>query len=234
MVIGETSWRTKGATGKELSLGLAPVPDEPADGPGRSAYLHVLARLQGLLGSSPVPMLVIAGACRGPAASRVAEGLEAAARTSGLRTMVAELKSMAPHPILTLKRPAGEPQPRTAIAVADATAGAALELSASGLPALVERWFAHIGGSLDLLLIEAPPLDFSLSGALLAKAGDGLVIAVEEGVTPGPALSQAADLARASGCQVLGLVMSGARRRMPAWLRRLFGVSPRRGRPASA
>jgi hypothetical protein len=237
MAIGETL-RRETAVGVDVERERAAGLDEPSPGPRLAAYLHALARLQGLLGRSPVPLVVVAGACRGPAAARVAEGLEEAARASGLRTMLAELESLVPHPVLKLKRPvvrgdAGELPPRTAMALADPSPGTALALDARAMPALVERWFARVGGSLDLVLVEAPPLDLSLSGALLAKAGDGLVIAFDGGVTPGESLGRAADLARAAGCPMLGLVMSGGGRGWPAWLSRLLGPPARRPRQAA-
>ncbi len=221
----------------------SPAPrGSPLTASQRTAYLQLLARLQSRLGQGPVPMLVIAGASRGPAASRVARGLEQAARSSGLRTIVTELGGVASRPTLSLKSPgsrglpgagsAGDPigaaPPGSALALADDDCSEApLEL-AGALPALIERWFAHASGSLDLVLIEAPSLDSSLAGALLAKACDGLVIAVEEAVTPGQSLCQAVDLARATGCPLLGLVMSGTRRRLPAWRRRFAAAKAER------
>jgi hypothetical protein len=236
-MIGEAPRRER-AVEVDLASEPSAAPGEPSSDLRLGAYLHALARLQGLLGRSPVPLVVVTGACRGPATARVAEGLEEAARTSGLRTMLAELESLVPHPVLKLKRPvvrgdAGELPPRSAMVLADPSPGTALELDARAMPALVERWFARVGGSLDLVLVEAPPLDLSLSGALLAKAGDGLVIAFEGGVTPGESLGRAADLARAAGCPVLGLVMSGGGRGWPAWLSRLLGPPARRPRQAA-
>ncbi len=236
MAIGETLRRER-TVGAGMAREGAAAPGGPVPASHLGAYLRVLARLQGLLGRSPVPLLVVAGACHGPAAARVAEGIEEAARTSGLRTMLAGLESMAPHPVLTLKRPAppegaGELPARGAIAIADQAPSAALALDARAMPALVERWFARLGESLDLVLVEAPPLELSLSGALLAKAGDGLVIAFQGGVTTGESLCRAVDVARAVGAPVLGLVMSDARRGLPAWLSRLVGAPRRSGRTA--
>lgn len=112
---------------------------------------------------------------------------------------------------------------------------AKLELRGGGgaLPSLFERWSERAGaGGVDLVLIETPPLDQSFAATLLAKACDGLVIAVESAVTSAESLQSAVDLAQAAGCNVLGLVISGARPALPSWMRRLLAATRLRPRPA--
>jgi hypothetical protein len=93
------------------------------------------------------------------------------------------------------------------------------------------RWFEQSSGGVDFIAIAAPPLDSSVEAALLARACDGLVIVVESEVTPRESLHRAVRLARASGCRLLGLVMSEPKARLPSWWRRLISASTYRGRP---
>ena len=95
--------------------------------------------------------------------------------------------------------------------------------SASGL----SRWFEHPGGSIDFILVEAPPLDTAADAALLARAGDGLVLVVESAVTPRDSLRRAIRVAEASGCRILGLVMSEPHHPLPTWLSRLLSGTSR-------
>jgi hypothetical protein len=103
----------------------------------------------------------------------------------------------------------------------------ALEPVAEG--STLTRWFEQSGGGVDFIVIAAPPLDTSVEAALLARACDGLVIVVESEVTPRESLQRSVRLARASGCRLLGLVMSEPKPRLPSWWRRLISASTYRG-----
>ena len=95
--------------------------------------------------------------------------------------------------------------------------------SISGL----SRWFEQPGGSIDFILVEAPPLDTAADAALLARACDGLVLVVESAVTPRDSLRRAIRIAEASGCRVLGLAMSEPQHSLPTWLSRLLSGTSR-------
>jgi len=112
---------------------------------------------------------------------------------------------------------------------AAASPGAVESFRAGGSASGLSRWFEHPGGSVDFILVEAPPLDGAADAALLARACDGLVLVVESAVTPRDSLRRAIRIAEASGCRVLGLVVSEPRHTLPNWLRRLVsGTSPGR------
>ena len=108
------------------------------------------------------------------------------------------------------------------------SSGTALTAPAVGGAGELERWFDRTG-SVDFILVEAPPLDSAADAALLARACDGLMLVVQSEVTPRDSLRRSIRLAEASGCRVLGLVMSEPREALPGWIRRLVrGVSPDR------
>ena len=123
---------------------------------------------------------------------------------------------------------AGAGSPASA-SLAPASPGALESFRAGGSASGLSRWFEHPGGSVDFILVEAPPLDGAADAALLARACDGLVLVVESAVTPRDSLRRAMRVAEASGCRVLGLVMSEPHHTLPNWLRRLVsGTSPGR------
>ena len=86
----------------------------------------------------------------------------------------------------------------------------------------VESWIGRVASGVELVILEAPPLDESIDAALLSSASDGLVIVAEPEVTERATLQAAAERARAAGCHTLGVVLSGRRQHMPAWLRRFM------------
>jgi hypothetical protein len=138
---------------------------------------------------------------------------------------------------------AGEPGPAAAaggasrVAEAAAPGGAAGSQAATALEprpagaAGIERWFEEGSGGVDFILVEAPPLDTTADAALLARACDGLVLVVESGVTSRESLLRAVRIAEASGCRLLGLVMSEPRQGLPDWVRRLVSGTSGRSFP---
>jgi hypothetical protein len=124
---------------------------------------------------------------------------------------------------------AGAAEASTSDAPAQAqSSGTALTAPPVGGAGELERWFERTG-SVDFILVEAPPLDSAADAALLARACDGLMLVVQSEVTPRDSLRRSIRLAEASGCRVLGLVMSEPREALPGWIRRLVrGVSPDR------
>lgn len=98
-----------------------------------------------------------------------------------------------------------------------------VDLNGSAAPGELSAWLDGAAVDSDLVLLEAPPLADSIDAALLACACDGLVIVADAEVTPRSALQVAAERAQVAGCRTLGVVMNGAKERMPSWMRRLFG-----------
>jgi hypothetical protein len=104
-----------------------------------------------------------------------------------------------------------------------ATTAHAVDLDAGLTPDALGAWIDRVAPHSDLVIVTGPPLATSIDAALLACACDGLVIVAESEVTERAALQVAAERARIAGCKTLGVVMHGAKDRMPGWLRRLMG-----------
>jgi hypothetical protein len=124
--------------------------------------------------------------------------------------------------VATLSRTA---QGSTLLPADGASGGAALavDLDAGSSPQALTAWVERTAPGSDLVILTGPPLATSIDAALLACACDGLVIVAESEVTERAALQVAAERARIAGCKTLGVVMYGAKDRVPGWLRRLMG-----------
>jgi len=155
-------------------------------------------------------MVVFCGASSAEAVSVLANALAAHAERSGMRTFVATL---------------GRTAQGTAVVPAAGPIGPALavDLDAGSSPQALSSWVEDLAPESDLVIFTGPPLANSIDAALLACACAGLVIVAESEVTERAALQVAAERARIAGCKTLGVVMHGAKDRVPGWLRRLMG-----------
>lgn len=155
-------------------------------------------------------IVVFSGASTAEAVTFLADALATHAERSGMRTFVGTLGRTSQGPALL--PPNGS------------TAGAlSVDLDAGSSPQAVTGWVESIAPGSDLAILTGPPLATSIDAALLACACDGLVIVAESEVTDRAALQVAAERARIAGCKTLGVVMYGAKNRVPGWLRRLIG-----------
>lgn len=177
----------------------------PALGEHPMEYANLLDSLRAIVHDRAVPAVVIAGASAGGAVPKVVRGLAAQARRTGLRLLVAEL---------------GKTAGRSSLRPRDAAAPA-LDPLDGALPG-VRSWLERAAGGHDLVLVEAPPLDGSVEAALLGRTCDGLLLVVENGVTPTESLAKSVELAGAAGCRLLGVVMTGAKPWLSPWIRRLI------------
>ena len=86
----------------------------------------------------------------------------------------------------------------------------------------LDQWLEEASLHHDLILVEGPSLDQSLEAAFLGSQCDGVLLAAEVDRTHRAALSLAAERAAASGCRVLGVVLTETKRWLPRWLDRLL------------
>lgn len=186
------------------------------------AYAAVLDEMRALTHQSPVPRVVIAGVSTAESVRPVFAGIEARAQQRGLRLLTAELVVARGHRLLRRKA-AGADRGTTP---GNAVEGWAIEITGTPEPESLRDWLDEAAAGYDLVVIEAPPVLASVEAALLGKACDGLVMVVEQLVTSRRALRQATERAKASGCNLLGLLVVGAREWLPRWLQRFFDRSP--------
>ncbi len=207
--------------------------DEPADEPraepatatgklalaqaqGELAYTGLLDTLRALRSEAGAPSVVIAGISHLEDIAATIEGLVSQAQLRGFRISVSKLETEGNQRGLATRGGAED-------------ANGSLDLHFSGPPSrrAVGEWLARCGQNRDLVLIEAPPLMRSVDAALLARSCEGLVLVVEPRVTPRDAFEAAIERARASGCTILGLVMTKNKACLPGFLERLLGSYPR-------
>lgn len=182
----------------------------PISSEAELAFARLFDNLRALTKGQALRSVVFAGAAPGDSAHTVVSGLAKHVERLGLTVQRVELTEVATRALLRRHR---EP-------AANGGTGLPLVVSGRNLPADG----AHSPGA-DLLLIEARPLSESIDGALVARAGNGLVIVAAPGTTARAALRVAAERARTAGCRTLGLVTYGSQDRMPKWLRRIFASS---------
>jgi Mrp family chromosome partitioning ATPase len=193
--------------------------------------------LRAIGNGAPVGTFVIAGASAGEAVDRVTAGLAAEIARNDIRVLVAELYRSAGHPMLrvrmatpTEKSEAGRygtnARRRTdAPAVTgDLPKPTRLDLQGGPVPASLRDWLDLAHAEHQVVIVQAPPLGITIDAAMVARASDGLLLAVEANATPREALRQCIERADTVGCQVLGIVMEGRPEWRPRWLRRLAAM----------
>lgn len=161
------------------------------------------------------PGVVLAAAGGQASVRQVIDGLVRQARSLGVKLTLAEMVIEGDERVLRGRDTEG--------ALPTATA---LELTGGSDPVLRD-WFERATAGCDLLVVEGPPLTRSVDAALLARSGDGLVIVLEPLATQREDFDTAIERARASGCFVLGLVMSHHRHWLPRFLRGFFDTYPK-------
>jgi ATPases involved in chromosome partitioning len=199
-----------------VQLGEILAPDAGATGTGRrfSSYALLLDNMNALANGKPISTVVFAAASTRENVAQVIGGLAEESRRRKFTLCHVALGQWQGKPVLKT-RPAGPGDEAAAIPVA---------LRGGPLEEPAVRWFEQARSRHDLIVIEAPPLGLSLDGAMLARHCDGLVLVVEPFITTQVALRAAIQRAR-STCNVLGLVVHGARDDMPRWLHQVSSPS---------
>jgi hypothetical protein len=181
--------------------------------PGIAALLD---NIRLLASARSARIVVFAGASTAEPVDALAGDLARYANANGMKTIVAMLASKAGRSfVMPVDGVDGD---RSSLEV---------ELDAKLSTSELHDWMVRCAPGGELLVITAPPLAMSIDGALLACACDGLVIVAESEVTERAALQTAAERARITGCRTLGVVMHGAKDRMPSWMRKLIGDTPK-------
>jgi hypothetical protein len=175
-----------------------------------------LDKIRTLAGEHPTRTVVFCGASTAEAVANLADALATHATRTGLNAFVGTLVRTTTGTFITAA-PGGATSEAQQLSV-DLDGGAPI----MGL----RHWVEQIAPTTDLAVITGPPLATSLDAALLACACDGLVIVAESEKTERAALQIAAERARIAGCHTLGVVMHGAKDRVPGWIRRLVGDRP--------
>jgi len=177
-------------------------------------YAGLLDSFRTLASGPRAPAVVVAGIDEESRLEELLEGLEAQASERGVRVFWARLTMESGRRLL---RPVEE----------ESGGPAALDLGATPPSERVRAWFNTAGTGYDLVLVAAPALESSLDAALLACDADGLVLAVEQLTTQRQILRESVERAKATGCRVLGLVITEHRDWLPRWLGKLLQAYPR-------
>jgi len=205
-----------------------------AAGEGQLPYVTLFDNLRAVTSPGPVRKLVVAGASQGDRVGQVTIGLGTLARRRGLRVLLADVEEGVKQPLLRARNasiqeamPGNGRRHSAAVKAAAQTAPyaspVALDLRGGTVAAEVDEWLGSAVEAHDMVIVEAPALGVSVDGALLARGCDGLIIVVDSATTTKDSLRIAVERAQASGCRVLGLVMTGTRRVMPDWMTRMSG-----------
>lgn len=178
-----------------------------------SAYAALLDNLRNVAPDLPTRTIIFAAASIADdvAAAAVTAQLAAEAEHLGLEMLVAELSDAGIHPILRRRAPRSdiEEEPLR------------LDLHGGSGAADVARWLNQTAPHADLRLIVAPALADTLNAVSLARLCGGLVIVAQAEITRRETLQLAVERARAADCPLLGIVVHGAKHRVPEWLRTL-------------
>ncbi len=177
-----------------------------------SSYAILFDNMHAMANGKPISTVVFAAASTRENVTQVIGGLAEESRRRNCTLCHAALGQWQGRPVLKTRPSAGPGDEGSAIPVA--LRGGPLEEPAA-------RWLEQARSRHDLVVIEAPPLGLSLDGAMLARHCDGLVLVVEPFVTTQVALRTAIQRARGASCNVLGLVVHGARDDMPRWLHQI-------------
>lgn len=182
-----------------------------------SAYGRLLDSLRAVDTRYSAPGVVLASTSSRRSVRAVIDGLANQARITGVRLAVAELVFSDAERVLRTRDDSSTSLPTTS----------SLELTGSGSDQILQDWFERATAGVDLLVIEGPPLGRSVDAALMARAGDGLVIVAEPQATSMEEFETAIERAKASGCFVLGMVLNRHTHWLPRFLRGFFNNYPR-------
>ena len=225
--------RKRSATGEHDFVRLEDAP-EPADTDRvaqltsvkrQNAHATLLDAMRAVAGKSQTPSIVVAGVARASSAQAVIKGVADQAALRGVRLQIGDVTVTQTHRTLSLRE-----AEHTGSDVGEAEArdtSLPLELTSAAAQEALESWFVTAGQGFDLLIVAGPPILSSVDALLVARACDGLVLVAEPLATQREEFESVVERARASGCQVLGLVMNENREWLPSFLSRLFSSYPR-------
>jgi hypothetical protein len=83
-----------------------------------------------------------------------------------------------------------------------------------------------------LLILDTPPILTSLATSAVAGQVDAIILVISAEKSASHDIAEAIDVARASGGELLGLILTDRRYRVPGWLAALLGLA--HARPAQA
>ncbi len=192
----------------------------------QNAHATLLDTMRTVAGESQTPSIVVAGIGTAASALAVIEGVADQAALRGVRLQIGDVIISQAQRTLRIREdhPASLGPP---IAGQAGDASLSLELTAPAAQETLKTWVVTAGTGFDLLIVAAPPILSSVDALLVARACDGLVLVAEPLATQREEFEIAVERARASGCQVLGLVMNENREWLPRFLGRLFSSYPR-------
>ncbi len=196
----------------------------------QNAHATLLDALRTVSGVSQTPTVVIAGISRNASALSVLDGVIDQAALRGVRLQIGDVVVTQTHRLLSVREP--PPDARGMVEESDDTS-LSVELTDLSAQEALKTWFVTAGTGADLLIVTAPPILTSVDALLVARACDGLVLVAEPLATQREEFEIAIERARASGCQLLGLVMNENREWLPRLLARLFTSYPRTVAPRS-
>ncbi len=191
----------------------------------QNAHATLLDAMRAVAGKSQTPSIVVAGIAGAASANAVIEGVASQAALRGVRLRIGDVTVTQTHRTLSLR---GEQPAEPGLVEREARdTSLPLELTAAAAQEALENWFVTAGAGFDLLIVAGPPILSSVDALLVARACDGLVLVAEPLATQREEFESVVERARASGCQVLGLVMNENREWLPSFLSRLFSSYPR-------
>ncbi len=121
--------------------------------------------------------------------------------------------------------PAPKPPPRRRSTKAQGAAPAEVALRPAETAAVVEE-----DPTDGLLILDTPPILTSLATSAVAGQVDAIILVISAEKSSSRDIAEAIEVARASGGELLGLILTDRRYRVPGWLAALLGLS--RARPA--
>lgn len=192
-----------------------------------AAWSHMLEALRAQT-HSPQPILVVAGVSDIESTHRLVMGIRRQAASKGIHVRAARLSQSQQGRLLALLPDESDDRSSTPRAQngTDALGGLStvrgFNFSGRQADQTLTDWLRASGAGSDMLLIEAPGVLTSADTLQLAKTCDGLAMVVEPMVTDRTALKSAVSRAQASGCTIVGLIVSDHRDWLPRWLRRLL------------
>ncbi len=192
----------------------------------QNAHATLLDALRAVSGVSRAPSVVIAGIAQTESAQAVLDGVLDQASLRGVRLQIGDVVVTKNHRLLAVREHLHAAPGLAEESGAGATA-LSVVLTAPSAQEALENWFVDAGRGCDLLIVAAPPILSSVDALLVARACDGLVLVAEPLGTQREEFEIAIERARASGCQLLGLVMNENREWLPRLLGRLFTSYPR-------
>jgi hypothetical protein len=217
----------RGVEGERQDDRPARILDAPAAVDERTvgSYTALFDNLRAIGEGAPVGSVVVCGVSAVESVDRISNGLAEEVCRHSLRVLVAELFRTVSQPILKIRlQSRSEEASHVVPDLPPPAAKLTLDLRGGPVPQELTAWMGAARAHYDMIIIEAPPLSLSVDAAMLARACDGLILAVAAHGTSRDALKDAVARADTVGCPLLGVVMQGRPEWTPRWLRRLTGT----------